>query len=332
MAALPSQKGPGGTVCPPAQQPLLRPEAKVPRPWGRSGLPPSPLAAARGAAAPPSLSLPPPPEDRGRTPLPALRLSSGRGGGCPRWAVPSPVAAGGRRPPSARLPVPVSGSPAARSARSGRAWGSCCCRRRRCCRSALAPRPEARPHSVDPGGEGGHGPPPRGAGVVRRSRRCSEARGARWGLRPGGQRLSVGDSERAGKARQGKARRRGERGGGGRGAVCARSAARPPAPGGGGGWMRHGHAGVPGTAAGWHRPFQQHQLPRAHPAAAVHVPGGHPPRHPAGRGAPSPPRPAEGTGGGWSSGGGGRGEGAGNGGDEPGSSPVDRWPWIWQPK
>ncbi|XP_073646765.1 FH1/FH2 domain-containing protein 3 isoform X8 [Tursiops truncatus] len=51
--------------------------------------------------------------------------------------------------------------------------------------------------------------------------------------------------------------------------------------------MHHGHAGLPGAVLGRYGPFQQHQLPRAQPAAAVHVPRGPRARYPAGRGPPA---------------------------------------------
>lgn len=65
---------------------------------------------------------------------------------------------------------------------------------------------------------------------------------------------------------------------------------RPPGAG-----MHHGHAGLPGAVLGRYGPFQQHQLPRAQPAAAVHVPRGPRARHPAGRGPPTAAGAAQGT-------------------------------------
>lgn len=66
-----------------------------------------------------------------------------------------------------------------------------------------------------------------------------------------------------------------------------------PAPQGAG--MHHGHAGLPGAVLGRHGPFQQHQLPRAQPAAAVHVSRGPSARHPAGRGPQAAAGAAQGT-------------------------------------
>lgn len=59
--------------------------------------------------------------------------------------------------------------------------------------------------------------------------------------------------------------------------------------------MHHGHVSLPGAVLGRHGPFQQHQLPRAEPAAAVHVSRGPRARHPAGGGPPAAAGAAQGT-------------------------------------
>ena len=59
-------------------------------------------------------------------------------------------------------------------------------------------------------------------------------------------------------------------------------------------WMRHGHVCVPGSVFRRHRSVQQHQLPRAHQTASVHLQGGHPPHQPVSRGPPAPQSPAQG--------------------------------------
>lgn len=147
------------------------------------------------------------------------------------------AAARGRCGPCARLGSARAGRciPAARSARSGREWGSRCrCRRRsarapRIRRRLLLARPEARSHSRIPAGRG-HGPPPRGAAAVRRPALTRGAGGREAaGCRPGcagGERRSSTSVPVTWRCRS------------------------PPAPGRGGAWMRHGHAGVPGAAAG----------------------------------------------------------------------------------
>lgn len=82
-----------------------------------------------------------------------------------------------------------------------------------------------------------------------------------------------------------------------RGVTPASQPAAPPipAPALPGAGMHHGHAGLPGAVLGRHGPFQQHQLPRAQPAAAVHVSRGPRSRHPAGRGPPAAAGAAQGT-------------------------------------
>lgn len=195
--------------------------------------------------------------DRGRTLFPACLPAAGRspqagsgggggerggGEGRPGALEGGAAAAGGRggalaalRPAPLGLPAAGRGSPAARSARSGRAWGSCCrcssahvpqLRRRRRLLLLLS-RPEARSHSWIPAGKGPWAASPRRGGC--------EAAGARSESREAAGRLGCAGGAAAG---AGDLR------------VPRSSPAPPSAAAAVDGWMRHGHAGVPGAAAG----------------------------------------------------------------------------------
>lgn len=139
------------------------------------------------------------------------------------------------------------GSPAARSARSGRAWGSCCRRRRSAraprLRRRLLSRPEARSHSWIPAGKGPWAASPGRGGC--------EAAGARSGSREAAGRPASQPAPGGAAAGRGVPLPAG--GGHARSASASVTWGCPfrrPRPRRGGGWMRHGHAGVPGAAAG----------------------------------------------------------------------------------
>lgn len=159
-------------------------------------------------------------------------VSSGRGrrggGSRPRGGAAGPARGWGLPVPAAAFPLP------ARRAADGNGGAAAAA-------AAALPAPRGsgaassllglkRAHTRGSRRGRGHGPPPRGAAAVRRPALTRGAGGREAaGCRPGcagGERRSSTSVPVTWRCRS------------------------PPAPGRGGAWMRHGHAGVPGAAAG----------------------------------------------------------------------------------